>query len=168
MQSHAEGYICAIHEQEIYTKALKAKREHPNDASIDKRCRHCHKSTEDIFHIRGSCESLSASLPVRHNEVAKVIYNTLTKLYHPDEKYTRPRSIWKGENAELWWDYSIKTAPQVKHNKPDIVLRVQDGKKCFILDICVPLDENIHAQEMEKIDKCTQLKVATVISQLRL
>ena len=149
IQSHAEGYICAIPEQEIYTKALKAKREHPNDASFDKRCRHCNKSTEDIFHLLGSCEALSASLylPVRHSEVAKVIYNSLIKIYHPDEKYTRPCNIWRGENAELWWDYSITTTPQVKHNKPDIVLWVPSSMKCFIIDVCVPLDENIHAQD---------------------
>ena len=93
---------------------------------------HCNKSTEDIYHILGSCEALSASLylPVRHNEVVKVIYNTLIKIYHPDEKYIRPCNIWRGENAELWWDYSIKTTPQVKHNKPDIVLWVPSSMKC--------------------------------------
>ena len=32
--------------------------------------------------------------------------------------------------------------------------------KCFIIDVCVPLDENIHAQEKEKHDKYTQLNVA--------
>ena len=164
VQAHAEGYICAIQEQEIYTEALKAKREHPNDASFVKRCRHYNKSTEDIFHILGSCEALSASLylPVRHNEVAKVVYNTLIKIYHPDEKYIRPCDIWRGENAELWWDYSIKTTPQVKHNKPGIVLWVPSRMKCFITDVCVPLEENIQAQEKEKNDKYTQLKVALI------
>ena len=61
---------------------------------------------------------------------------------------------------KLWWDYSIKTTPQVKHNKPDIVLWIPSSMKCFIIDVCVPLYENIHTQEKEKNDKYTQLKVA--------
>ena len=97
MQSHTEGYICAIQEQEIYTKALKARREHPTDSNADKSCRHCHKSKEDIFHLLCSCEALSASLylPVRHNEGAKIIYNSIIKLHHPDEQYTKPRYMEK-------------------------------------------------------------------------
>ena len=32
-------------------------------------------------------------------------------------------------------------------------------KKCFIVDFCVPLDENVHSQEKSKIDIYTPLVV---------
>ena len=77
--SHTEGLICAIQEQEIRTRALIAKREQCDNPTYDKKCRYCHNHTEDIFHLLSSCSHLSASLylPVRHNEVAKVLYNAI-------------------------------------------------------------------------------------------
>ena len=35
----------------------------------------------------------------------------------------------------------------------------KSDKSCVIIDICVPLDENIHKQEKEKVDKYLQLIV---------
>ena len=53
-------------------------------------------------------------------------------------------------------DTLIKTVP---HNKPDIVVWKKNENKCFIIDICVPLDENFHKQENMKIDNYTLLTV---------
>ena len=72
---------------------------------------------------------------------------------------TQNLDIWKSNKVELWWDYSIRTTPQVAHNKPDLVLWVPGEKKCTIIDICVPLDENVHKQEKQKRDTYMELKV---------
>ena len=159
--SHSEGYIFAIQEQEIKTRALQAKREHPNDPSFNKKCRHCLSKTEDLFHILASCSSLSSSLylHVRHNEVAKILYNALIKQSHPDMEYVLPIPIWVSDKIEIWWDEVVKTVPMVKHCKPDILLWKKSPKKCFAIDICVPLDENVHTQEKTKRDNYTQLLV---------
>ena len=79
--SHSEGYIFAIQEQEINTRALQSKRQHQEDQTFNKKCRYCHSKLEDIFHLRCSCERLSASLylPVLHNEVSKILYNEIIK-----------------------------------------------------------------------------------------
>ena len=53
----------------------------------------------------------------------------------------------------------MHTVPQVKNNKPDIVLWNKLKKTCHIIDICVPLDQNVHAQEKTKIDTYTPLSV---------
>ena len=63
------------------------------------------------------------------------------------------------EYIEIWWDTIIKTVPIVHHNKPDIVVWLKKENKCFIIDICVPLDENVHKQEKIKIDNYTLLKI---------
>ena len=56
-------------------------------------------------------------------------------------------------------DTLIKTVPTVPHNKHDIVVWKENENKCFIIDICVPLDENVHKQENMKIDHYTLLTV---------
>ena len=159
--SHTEGFICAIQEQEIRTRALIARREQFDNPTYDKKCRYCHNHTEDIFHLLCSCGHLSASLylPVRHNEVAKVVYNTIISQQHKDHQYILPRPIWVNNDIEIWWDTFIKTVPPVPHNKPDIVVWRKNENKCFIIDICVPLDENIHKQEKMKVDNYTLLVI---------
>ena len=159
--SHTEGYILAMQEQEINTRALKAKREHKNDPSYDSKCRFCHRKTEDIFHLLCSCDNLSASmyLPMRHDEVAKTIYNSIIHRHFPAQPYTRPQPVWKREHLELWWDIHITAAPRVKHNKPDIVVWDETKKMCTIIDICVPMDLNVINQEKTKVDTYTPLIV---------
>ena len=161
MVSHTERYIVAIQEQEIYIRALKARREHMNDNSYNKMCRFCHQKTEDIFHLLGSCNYLSASmyLPLRHNEVAKEAYNAIIKHHFSDHKYTMPPPTWKRRHLEIWWDIHISTTPRVKHNKPDIVIWNNKNKTCKIVDICVPLDLNVHVQEKTKRDTYASLIV---------
>ena len=159
--SHAEGYIFAIQEQEINTRALKSKREQKNNAGFDANCRFCHRRTEDIFHLLCACDHLSASLhlPMRHDEVAKTMYNAIIHQQFTGLPYTRPQPVWKRGNIELWWDIHITTSPRVKHNKPDIVIWDLLKKHCTIVDICVPLDINVKNQEKMKMDTYAPLIV---------
>ena len=93
--SHTEGFICAVQEQEIRTRALIAKREQCDNPTYDKKCRYCHNHTEDIFHLLSSRSHLSASLylPVRHNEIAKVLYNAIISQSRNDHQYVLPRPV---------------------------------------------------------------------------
>ena len=154
MISHTEGYIVAIQEQEIYTRALKAKREHSEDHSYNKMCRFCNEKTEDIFHLLCSCNVLSASmyLPLRHDEVAREAYNTIIKHHFPDQQFALPRPVWKRGHLEIWWDTHISTTPRVKHNRPDMVIWNTQNMTCKVVDICVPLDLNVSTQEKSKRD----------------
>ena len=159
--SHSEGYIFAIQEQEINTRALQSKRQHPGDQTFNKKCRYCHSKLEDIFHLICSCERLSASLylPVRHNEVGKTLYNEIIKLKDDTHQPIIPPPILNTNEIEIWWDIHIRTVPSVEHNKPDIVVWEKDTKTCKIIDICVPLDENVLNQEKKKNDTYVQLAI---------
>ena len=120
--SHIEGYICAIQEQEIRTRQLINKRENPE---FNPKCRFCKTVDESIFHILNSCSHLSTSmyLPVRHNEVAKVLYYELTKLFEHTEKDRKtPETTFKTNKVEIWWDKKIAVQPPVEHKRPDIVM----------------------------------------------
>ena len=71
--SNTKGFIFAIQEEEIYTNHLTVKRDKENNKSA--KCRLCKTENETIHHIIACCPKLSASmyLPVKYNEVVKVI-----------------------------------------------------------------------------------------------
>ena len=144
-------------DRKLNTRVLKAKREHKNDPSYDSKCRFCHRKTKHILHPSFSCDNLSASyyLPMRHDEVARTIYNSIIHRHFPAQPYTTPQSVWKREHFKLWWDLHITTAPRVKHNKPDIVVWNEIKKTCTIIDICVPMDLNFTNQGKMKVDTYT-------------
>ena len=91
-------------------------------------------------------------LPLRHDEVAREAYNAIIKHHFPDLRYTLPQSVWKYGHLEIWWDTHISTTPRVKHNKPDMVIWNHRSMTCSVVDICVPLDLNVHVQEKTKRD----------------
>ena len=155
MTSHVEGYIFAMQEQEIRTKSLDKKRNANSDQHTDDLCRHCKSSREDIFHLLCSCPELSLSLylPLRHNEVAKLVYIELMRRFAPEEEIDRPRQTFSNGNVEVWWDHKISLSPPVKYNRPDIVLWSKNDKICRIIEICVPLDVNVENEEKIKRDK---------------
>ena len=114
--SHTEGFIFVIQEEEIYTNHVAAKREKENNKSA--KCRLCKTENEAIHHIIACCPKLSASmyLPVRHNKVAKVIYDTII-----NHNRILIEKIYTENDTEIWWDKKITTIPPLIHNKPDIV-----------------------------------------------
>ena len=157
VSSHVEGYICAIQEEEIDTKLLKHKRlreeTNPN-------CRLCHTQRESIQHIIACCPKLSASmyLPIRHNEVAKVIYENL--ISRETKASTKSiQEVYANEDKEIWWDTKIKTFPTLEHNKPVIVLWLKKEKKYYIINIKVVLDVNINKNIDQKHDTYFLLSV---------
>ena len=162
MISHTEGYIFAIQEEEINTKALMVKREQAKNPEFDKKCRFCHQKAEKYIptsSARAAVLSASMYLPMRHNVVARVVYNSVIQHHFKDQSYVHPLDIWKRANIELWWDIPITTTPRVKNNKSDIVIWNSSKLTCKIVDICVPLDGNIHTQEKTKIDTYVPLTV---------
>ena len=88
-----------------------------------------------------------------------MLYNPIISQSRNDHQYGLPRPVWANQDIEIWWDTLINTVPTVPHNKPDIVVWKKNENKCFIIDICVPLDENVHKQEKMKIDNYTLLTV---------
>ena len=113
---HIEEYILAIQEEEINTNLLVAKR----DADRNKNCRLCKKEKESIQHVIASCPKLSVSmhLPLRHDKVAKVIYDAIIDRKNQKKAIAE---IYSEGSKEIWWDKKIKTIPPLKHSKPDIL-----------------------------------------------
>ena len=150
--SHTEGFIFAIQEEEIYTNHLAAKRDKENNKSA--KCRLCKTENETIHHIIACCPKLSASmyLPVRHNKVAKVIYDAII-----DHGRTPIEEIYTDNDKEIWWDKKVTTIPPLKHNKPDIVYWNKTENKYYIIDIAIGLDINVWKNINLKYDIYMQL-----------
>ena len=76
-----EAYAFAIKDQEIATKYIKAKRQKGNTSNtiMNTRCRLCKSANEDIILIIASCPMMSGRyyLPLRHDVIAKIVYNAL-------------------------------------------------------------------------------------------
>ena len=107
-----------------------------------------------IHHIIACCPKLSASLylPVRHNKVAKVIYDAII-----DPDRTPIEEIYTGNDKEIWWDKKVTTIPPLKHNKPDIVYWNKTENKYYIIDIAIGLDINVWKNINLKYDIYMQL-----------
>ena len=161
---HVEGYIFAIQEQEINTRALQKSREQKDNNLFDSKCRYCHQAKEDIFHILASCGHLSSSLylTVRHDEVGKIIFNELIKEDDETTPYKVPNNgvAWNTNTLELWWDTPVNTQPKTTHNKPDLIIWRKKQKQCIVVDFCIPLDQNVKANEKVKKDRYVPLTVA--------
>ena len=112
------------------------------DSNRNANCRLCKKEKESIQHVIASCPKLSTSmyLPVRHDKVAKVIYDTIIDWKNQKKCIVE---IYSKGNKEIWWEKKITTIPPLKHNKPDILYWNKYENTCFMIDIAVGLDVNI-------------------------
>ena len=126
------------------------------DGDRNTNCRLCKKEKESIQHVIASCPKLSVSmhLPLRHDKVAKVIYDAIIDRKNQKKGIVE---IYSEGNKEIWWDKKIATIPPLKHNKPDILYWNKHDNICFIIDIAVGLDVNITKNIKLKHDNYMQL-----------
>ena len=152
LTSEFEGYIHAIQEQEISTKYLVNKRELDSGkpATSDNKCRLCRRQVEDISHVIGNCEKMSSRyyLPLRHDVVAKTIWNEITG--GQSSVLKQDEFIEVNGYHEYWWNLKIKTGTKLKHNRPDIVVWNHEIKTCIIVEVSCPLDVNVVRKVSEK------------------
>ena len=61
---------------------------------------------------------------------------------------------------EILWDVEIKTTTKIKHNIPDIVVKMPEEREWQLIDIAIPQDHNIVNKENEKVNKYIDLTSA--------
>ena len=91
-------------------------------------------------------------LPVRHNKVAKVIYDAII-----DRGRSPIEEIYTDNDKEIQWDKKVTTIPPLKHNKPDIVYWNKTENKCYIIGIAIDLYINVGKNINLKYDNYMQL-----------
>ena len=122
---------------------------------MDSVCRVCRKQEETLYHVIGSCSVLAPTLYLkrRHNQVAKIIYQEKMK----NEKLIDLKNVTKPAEAEMWWDQKVKTVARIEHNRPDMVFWDTKNKHCELIEISVPLDNNIAYAYKLKQEKYIEL-----------
>lgn len=152
-----EGFVAAIQDQVIPTRAYRKRilKEKLNVAG----CRMCGVREETLDHLISGCSSLAPKQYLdRHNRVAGIIHKELRKKYmayeDPAPYYQyEPPPVTEDLNVRLYWNRKIITDKPITNNIPDIVLTVKDQKTAYIIDIAVPLPNNIARTNAEKINK---------------
>ena len=95
VSSHFEGYLNAIHDQEIPTKFLTNQRQCDSgqEPTCNTKVRLCKNNAEDVNHIIISCPEMFIRfcLPIRHDIVAKTILKAIILKENPDDKLRHQR-----------------------------------------------------------------------------
>ena len=158
LTSHFEAYACAVREQEIGTKDLifRRERKHGKQPTSNNKYLLGKDQVEDITHVISSCGKLSSRyyLPLRHDTVAKFIYEIVRMKNNKDShiQYEGDEVIAKDGDHEYWWNVSIKTPAQVRHNTPDLLIWNLPEKYCNVIEINCPPDVNVTKKTQEKKD----------------
>lgn len=155
--AETEGFMMAIQDQNVPTLNYKKYILKENIASTS--CRICHQKSETIEHILSACSILAPKeYTRRHNNVAKIVHQSICKLYDettattPYYKY-QPRNIVELPTATIYWNRTIQTDRTVQHNRPDITLKDEETKVTYLIDISIPAPANIQAKHRDKVDK---------------
>ena len=155
------GFMMAIQDRVIGTRNYRkyiTKEKIEND-----RCRKCRTHTESIEHIIGGCPTIANTDYLhRHNNVGKIIHQELARKYGligklvPYYKH-EPPNVMENKNVKLYWDREIRTDIKMTANRPDIVIYDKTKKEACLIDISVPLANNINKTYTTKINKYTDL-----------
>ena len=72
-----------------------------------------------------------------------------------------PETVTKNENETciILWDMPVYTHKEVKSNRPDIIIKDRELKKCLLIDRAIPAERNTYVKMIEKLSKYKDLKV---------
>ena len=123
MSLHVEGYINAMQEQEIATKAIKKRRN--KDQCMNSKCQLCELQEETVLHVLGACPSLSTNLYVstRHDNVGQIIVEEVLKQENKDHQQRKhPESVIETPTKEIWLNIPMTATNKVEYNCPEILV----------------------------------------------
>lgn len=156
--AETEGFIISIQDRVVATRYYRKHIMGITDGQGDK-CRLCGVMGETIEHIISGCTSLAAKQYTdRHNNVAKLLHNEIVRKYDttapiiPYYLYEPPPVV-ENDLCKIYWDRDIITDKEITNNRPDLVLTDKKNNTTYIIDVAIPLADNIDKKNAEKIQK---------------
>ena len=64
----------------------------------------------------------------------------------------------ENEEVTVMWDMKIQTDKEIEHCRPEIVIRCNKCRKCYIVDVACPFDMSVQDMDREKVEKYQDLK----------
>ena len=102
-----------------------------------------------IYIVSGCRKLAQKEYRKRHDNVALQVHWELWRKYGLDrtDKWYDHQPLPVAENREvrMTWDMTTSTDERLKHNRPDITVVHKNTHYCTLIDIAVPVDQNILA-----------------------
>ena len=161
LKAETERFIVAAQDQRLFTKNFQANILH-NGA--DPRCRLCNTSTETINQFISGCTIFAPNeYTNRHNRVGEYIHWKICNHYNietPNKWYEHKLlPVMDTPKVIILWDFPIKTDRIIQANRPDIVIKHNQSKRCQLTNTSVSSDSNISVKEFEKLSKYKDLEI---------
>ena len=61
--------------------------------------------------------------------------------------------------VKILWDVFIQVDIQIEHRRPDTVVMEKNTKKCLIIDVACPVNNNLILKRNEKLDNYSELQL---------
>ena len=71
----------------------------------------------------------------------------------------KPESVVENERAKIFWDVCVQTDRYIQHRRPDLIVLDKEAKKCYIVDVAIPIDTNLVKKKTEKLENYSELRV---------
>ena len=124
-------------------------------------------SGETIDHLLNCCRVLAATLYIRrHNHVVKALHWAICKsrrvanLSSSPGRHSIESFVELPDGGHLFWELAIPTAQRISANRPDLVLKYNN--RAFLVDVSVPLEQNVAPKAAEKKMKYEPLRQEVV------
>lgn len=161
LMPETEGFVQAIQDQVISTRNYR--RHIARENLPDDRCRLCSTTSESIQHLSSGCSYLAPrDYLSRHNAVGGIVHQAICLgkgLIEEEKPYYSylPERLLENDQVKVYWDMPLTTDRLIRHNKPDILVIYKNEQRASVIDIIIPLDDNIRKARMEKITKYQEL-----------
>jgi hypothetical protein len=161
LKGETESLIIAAQDQSLPTRYYQKNILHQH---VNSKCRLCKTFEETTHHILAGCPVLANTEYLhRHNQMAAIVHWHICKHYGipvTDKVYEhKPEQVQSSADATVLWDMTIHTDRTITANRPDIVVKDNAKRTCYILDISVPMDCNVVKKSVEKISKYKNLEI---------
>ena len=160
LRYETESCICAAQEQVLATGYIRAKIIKDRHSGIYRLCK---EQNETVMHIVSGCKMLAGTEYLhRHNNICKYIhYNILRDLGEVVSEFWyqhKPNESTEIGNVTIMYDMTILTDRNVKHNVPDICIWNRENNSVQIIDVAVPMNNNVVIKTAEKLQNIVHWK----------
>ena len=164
LKRETESLLIAAQDQALNTNSLRKNIYHQVESD---RCRLCGEAVENVTHIVSGCKMLAQKdYKRRHDKVCSHLHWCLSRKYGLDVDskwyHHKPDKVIENDVVKILWDYNIQTDRIIKHPRPDMTVVDKARRKCLIVDVAIPGDQNITKKEFEKINNYSELRVEIV------
>ena len=161
LKGETEATMIAIQDQAIATNYYR-KRILKED--IDEKCRLCGMQSETIYHLSSGCSILAKKEYItRHDKICSRLHYNVCKEFGITTKSKwyehTPEAVTESGTVTILYNHPIHTDRFIPANKPDLVIRDKNKRECLIIDVSVPMDNNVQGKQAEKLLKYKDLQI---------